>query len=443
MFESRIKELTEERTKHALAAKALADEVAGKGGEFTGEQRSFIEDAMAKAAAADAGLKAALKDQKAYAQATEFATATDAGETGKGMPGKPQGGRKGSIGAQFVGSEAFKGLMATAPAGGFGEKTRVQSSAAGFGRLLSPAPRAKAVDPVTGGSQTSGGGLFVPDWLGLQSGFAPFFRPLTVRSLVTNGTTGTDTIEYARITGISNNAAPVAESTTVATPGTQNAANGVKPQSGFTTVKVTTYVKTLAHWIAATKRALSDAAQVQTLIDGFLDEGLEEALEDQVMAGDGTGENFEGLANVSGVQVQDYDTDLLTTSRKAMTKARIGGRVTPTGYVINPLDAESFDLLQDGQGRYYFGGPSASGGANPLWGLPVVQSEAVPQGTGWLADWSKAILWDREESSLSVTDSHADFFVRNLVAILAEMRAGFGVIQPSAFVKITLTAPES
>ena len=39
-----------------------------------------------------------------------------------------------------------------------------------------------------------------------------------------------------------------------------------------------------------------------------------------------------------------------------------------------------------------------------------------------------------------LSDSHEDYFVRNLVAVLAEMRAAFGVIRPKAFVSIDLTA---
>jgi hypothetical protein len=39
-----------------------------------------------------------------------------------------------------------------------------------------------------------------------------------------------------------------------------------------------------------------------------------------------------------------------------------------------------------------------------------------------------------------VSDSHSDFFIRNMVAILAEMRAAFAVLQPNAFVEIDLTA---
>jgi hypothetical protein len=49
-------------------------------------------------------------------------------------------------------------------------------------------------------------------------------------------------------------------------------------------------------------------------------------------------------------------------------------------------------------------------------------------------------MWDREQGGISVSDSHADFFVRNLLAILAEMRAAFAVVQPTAFVEIDLTA---
>jgi hypothetical protein len=50
------------------------------------------------------------------------------------------------------------------------------------------------------------------------------------------------------------------------------------------------------------------------------------------------------------------------------------------------------------------------------------------------------MLWDREQAAISVSDSHADFFVRNLIAILAELRAAFGVIRPPAFVAIDLDA---
>jgi HK97 family phage major capsid protein len=106
--------------------------------------------------------------------------------------------------------------------------------------------------------------------------------------------------------------------------------------------------------------------------------------------------------------------------------------------LLNPIDWESIDLLRDGEDRFRGAGPFSMT-PNTLWGLPVVQSEAVPQGTGWVADWRKAILWDREQANVQISDSHQDWFARNLLAILAEMRAAFGVIRPAAFVKMDLS----
>ncbi|MFI9465750.1 phage major capsid protein [Streptomyces xiamenensis] len=338
-----------------------------------------------------------------------------------------------SLGRHFTTSQEYKDLLASAPNGVFGKDHRVQSRPVGFERLIGSGGQ-KAL--VTGGSDTSAGAFVRDDWRGLQQGLDLFQRPLVLRDLVTSGTTTSDTVEYVRMTGVTNTAAPVPEAT--ATTGT----SGIKPESGLTAARVTTPVRTIAHWIPVTKRALSDAAQIRTLIDAFLQYGLEEELEDQMIAGDGTGENFEGLANVSGIQSQAWDTDLLTTTRKALTLVHTVGRSVPTGYVLNPVDVERLDLLQDNEGRYYFGGPSGSGmgfgGTAPLWRLPVIQSEGVPAGTGYVGDWRKAVLWDREQASITVSDSHADFFVRNMVAILAEMRAAFGVLQPSAFVEIDL-----
>jgi HK97 family phage major capsid protein len=178
---------------------------------------------------------------------------------------------------------------------------------------------------------------------------------------------------------------------------------------------------------------------MRTLIDNFLRYGLEEELEDQIVAGDGSGENFDGIGHLSGVQAGAWNTDILTTTRKARTLVRTVGRATPTAYLLNPADWETIDLLQDNEARYFFGGPSQMGTPR-LWGLPVVESEAVPAGTGYVGDFRKCVLWEREQASIQVSDSHADFFVRNMVAILAEMRAAFGILQPTAIVEIDLTA---
>jgi HK97 family phage major capsid protein len=114
-------------------------------------------------------------------------------------------------------------------------------------------------------------------------------------------------------------------------------------------------------------------------------------------------------------------------------------RLTPTAYVLSAATWQEIELEQDGNNRYYGGGPFAL--TTPrLWGLPVVLSEALPTGYGLVGDFRQAVVWDREQATIQVSDSHADFFIRNLVAILAEMRAAFGVLRPNAFVEIDVVA---
>jgi HK97 family phage major capsid protein len=298
---------------------------------------------------------------------------------------------------------------------------------------------------VTGASGTSAGALVTNDNLGFLGGLQ--LRRPTIRDVITVGTTGSDTVEYARLTSTTNNAAPVPEATTSATPGLGNVAvgaytdaHGVKPESAMVFEVVTESVKTIAHFIPATNRALSDAGQLRTLIDTFLRTGLELEVEDQVVNGDGTGQNFTGILTVSGTQAQAWDTDLFVTTRKAITKLEtLPDGVVPTAWLFNPADDERIDLATDANDRFYGNGPFGTG-PRTLWGVPRISTPVVPAGTGILGDFRYAVLWDREEATITATNSHNDWFVRNLVAILAELRAAFGILRPNAFVEVDLTA---
>jgi HK97 family phage major capsid protein len=285
---------------------------------------------------------------------------------------------------------------------------------------------------VTGLSSTSGGAYVITD---RQAFVEPgvWRRPLVIRDLVRVLTTGSDTVDYVRIGTPTNNAAIVPEATST----TDDLA--LKPESAIATAVVTETVKTIAHFIPVTRRALADAPQVRDLIDDFLRYGLDEELEDQMVTGDGVGENFTGILNTAGTQTQAFDTDLLTTTRKARTLVRLNARRMPNAYGFHPLDWQAIDLLQDNEARYFFGGPSVMGTPR-LWGLPVVEAEAITQGTGIVADWRAATLWDRQMTQMFVTDSHSDWFRRNILAILAEMRAAFAVTHAAAFVEIDMTA---
>ena len=339
----------------------------------------------------------------------------------------------GMISDRLIGDERFKGwLKSIAPDGRIPDSTKGLHSpvvAIGKSGLFKK-------DLITGTDPTSAGAFVVPEQTGI---YEPLGRyPTVLRDLIAVRTTTSDTVEYVRQTTQVAQAAPTAEANVTTVTGYTGEVSGEKPEGSMAFERVQEPVKTIAVWIPATKRAVSDAAQLRGLIDQELREDLADELENQMFTGNGVGENFTGLANTAGILVQEYDTDIIRTTRQAITTLLVTGRQRPTAWVFNPLDWETIELLQDGDDRYYYGGPQ-NRGQKILWGLPAVESFHAPQGTGWLGNWKKAVLWDREDTSISVSDSHADFFIRNMLAILGELRAAFGVIRPSGFVQVELS----
>ncbi|MEX0755001.1 MAG: phage major capsid protein [Actinomycetota bacterium] len=76
-----------------------------------------------------------------------------------------------------------------------------------------------------------------------------------------------------------------------------------------------------------------------------------------------------------------------------------------------------------------------------MWGLPVVESEAISAGTALVGDFRKAVLFDRQNFTI-VVGTVGDDFIRNIVRILAETRAGFAVLRPKAFCEVDLVVQD-
>lgn len=428
----------------AKAAREIAEKADAAGREMTEAERAEFDAKFAEATEKKAAADVAKKDADVMAQAKELADLVGMPEDAKDdldaqlrNPSREQV-RK-SLGETIVGSAAFKAAMAP-----FGdrvpEKARFQTDPISVKSFI----QSKSL--FVGGSDTSAGAFVVSE----QSGIVEMLgrRDFRLRDLVSVRRTGSDTVEYVAQTSHTNNAAPVAEATSSAAPTTGASSGapltlatggGYKPEGAWAFERRTATVKTIAEWVPATKRSLADVAQLEGLINDELRKDIEEAEDTQILNGSGTGENLTGILATSGIQSQAFSTNLFESVRKGITKAKTVGRVNPTGIVMNPTDVEVVDLAKDSQNRYYGLGPFSMG-PRTLWGLPIVESEAMAAGNALLGDFSKAVLWDREQTTVTMTDSHADFFIRNLVAILAEERVAFAVTRPTAFVNVDISA---
>lgn len=249
-----------------------------------------------------------------------------------------------------------------------------------------------------------------------------------IRDVITILQTGSNLIEYVRVNSLTRAAKIVPEATSL----TDDAA--LKPKAAMSLEVVQTGVKTIAVIMNATRTILADYPQLQSMMTAFMRTDIDLALEEEIVSGAGGANHFTGLENTPNLTPQPFDTDMITTARKARTQARIVGRARSTGFLLNPYDWEELDLTKDGENRYYWGGPLAMG-QKVLWGLPVIESEVIPQGTFYTGDLKQMVVWDRQDPSVYITDSNRDHFERNIIDILYEGRWAFGVLRPPAIVK--------
>jgi HK97 family phage major capsid protein len=271
----------------------------------------------------------------------------------------------------------------------------------------------------------------------------PPMRTRRVRDLFPVRTTTAAVIEYFRMTGFTNNASSVAERS--------GSAFGVKPQSGFTFAGAQAPVRTLAHWEAAHRNVLADEPQLRSIIDNELMYGLRLQEDEQILNGDGAGENLEGVLQTTGIQTYDWSAGATLpvpdtkadAIRRAATLAFLA-YYEPTGVVLHPNDWEDIELTKDSNGQYLVAVSVAMGGEPRIWRIPVVETPAIAEGTALVGAFGTgAQLYDREQASIRISEQHADFFVRNAIVVLAEQRLALAVKRPEAFVKVSFDGAPS
>lgn len=300
----------------------------------------------------------------------------------------------------------------------------------------------------TAGSDTSGGAFIEPHHMPGHVDNAEF-REFTLWDLCFKMEIDTDTFDYVEVDSKTNNAAPVAEATSAAEIGDGTggtvlpAAGGQKPESNLSTVKRVVTLEMIPHIHYVTRKAAAHAPQLMAIIDQFMRDGVEEETEDQLILGDGTSPNLRGLLNATNPYAlntfdmsDNGETQRIRAIAKAAGVVRTTSRRRPTAMLVHPNDwfSDSFLLEQDGNGNYKVGDPRATiEQLNSLWGLRVVVSEAVPEGTQVVGDFRQMVIGHTGQIMMYMSDSNRDLFERNILTLLAEREAGVGVLKPKAF----------
>lgn len=258
----------------------------------------------------------------------------------------------------------------------------------------------------------------------LEPGVDNIARPvIKVRNIVNTGTTSSKFVVY-----ISQNDNTSAEWVTE---------GNTKPTSNPSYEEVSVEVKKVASTVKVSKEMLADLAFVRSEINADLMAGLDQAFETALINGGG-GAEINGLlsfaqpfaaGSFAGTIPQANLSDVIRVA-----KAQIqGANFEPTHVLLHPEAAAAIELTKDVDGGYTY--PAFWDRNMMLAGLTVVTSTNIAPNTFLVGDMTKSNVRIRENMNLQVGYVNDDF-QRNMVTILAEMRAAHYVKrnQEAAFV---------
>lgn len=339
-----------------------------------------------------------------------------------------------SVGHGVVGSEAYK----SARDGGLFSASRPQWSID-----LPPDISLMAEAKAAGGwmrkalvtsASGSAGELVLDDRL---AGIVPLTRgELGFLDVLPTLATTSDLVEWISQESRTNNAAPVAEAT--ATTGT----SGLKPESALAYSVMSKPVETIATWVPVTTRILQDAPMLRSAIDDELLYMVREELEEQAITGNGTSPNLLGLNNWPGIPTMAAGANVADSIFNAAMAVRFTGGVQATIAVVNPTTLGTLRLMRENAasgtlGSYLFGPPNMPGPMT-VFGLQVIPAQACPASTAFVMNATATTLALVEREGANISTGWIDQqFVRNIITLLAELRALLIVRRPKGIVKLT------
>ena len=271
--------------------------------------------------------------------------------------------------------------------------------------------------------------------------------PNAVISLFDVINTDQNAFSYLEETTFTNNAAEAAEGSAVG-------------EAALAFTEQTEAIRKMGIFIPVTDELLADESGIQGYINSRLQTMIRLRLDNQLLNGDGTAPNLEGIldAGKASVGSTDYSSYAGTLGKigalyGAITDIRVNAFTEPDAIVMHPSDwndvvtSVGADFAGTSSAGYTEKSPlfvAAGGmGAGPsaqIWGLKVVPTTAIAAGTvlvGKFGGGEAANVVMRQGIELAVTDSHSDFFIKNQLAIRATMRVGFPVYREAAFHKLT------
>lgn len=250
-------------------------------------------------------------------------------------------------------------------------------------------------------------------------------RAQHVRDFIAQATTDSDRVYYIRESAFDDGTATRGEAST-------------KPQSDFDLTQEEAPVRKIATYVRMSTEMLNDTPGLVSYLTTRLPKKLRLEEDTQILYGNGTAPNLEGITAVASAYVDtlaDADVNRFDVLVKAIAQAR-ADEYFANAIMLNPADWYSMMLTKDGQGAYVFPESARFGGVAPrIAGVPIIANTAVTSGDFLVGDFASGVqLYDRLQANVRFFEQDQDNAIKNMVTVVAEERLALAIYRPTAFI---------
>ena len=253
-------------------------------------------------------------------------------------------------------------------------------------------------------------------------------RKVHVRSLTPIGQLSTGLFTFPKETGGEGNPAAQVQGSS-------------KSQVDFDITMSDAAAQYIAGFTRISRQMLDDVPAMTSFLQARLLEKYLVAEDYQLLSGDGTSPNLQGILGVAsayGGSSAVYVAQIIESCAQVAA-----ANYNVTGILINPTDWAQIMLTQNTNSPYSLPGATvvSPDGTLSIAGIPVYQSTAITAGTFLVGDWAMgAQIMQNQGINIQFSEFDADNFTKNLITVRVEARIAFPIYYPGAFVTGTFGA---
>lgn len=211
-------------------------------------------------------------------------------------------------------------------------------------------------------------------------------------------------------------------------------------ESDFVFDQKSAETRTYGHTAKVALQILEDVGQLRGYLENIMRYMVRFDLEDQIINGDNTGKNFNGLKNQATAYDATLDNDLGVTALQNLDVIRLAIHqcaltfFPATATLLHPAEATSLELLKDEDKRYLFVmNPNAAQTIRP-WGVPIVSTTSQTQGDFTTGAMNQVEVVIRKAIEVMIATENEDDFDKLLATMRAYGRGGLKVYQPGSII---------